>query len=180
MPTSTVLSQRWTPVTERGKGRRDTCRGKEMDWLRVFLSLEEMFNVNDFRLNDSALISRATKDEADISNLDFQTRIYFSRLFHRMTDKDWVIFLKNNGILGDNIQDMEAEEFSETELYASVFGKKTGKNAKEKMVKTVYNRTIKVNEIMEEIPYEVKLEYVKEFKEYFEEQVERIFAEYFD
>ena len=135
-----------------------------MDWLRGFLSLEEMFNVNDFRLNDSALISRATKDEADISNLDFQTRIYFSRLFHRMTDKDWVIFLKNNGMLGDNIQDMEAEEFSETELYASVFGKKTGKNAKEKMVKTVYNRTIKVNEIMEEIPYEVKLEYVKEFK----------------
>ena len=48
------------------------------------------------------------------------------------------------------------------------------------MVKTVYNRTIKVNEIMDEIPYEVKLEYLMEFKEYFEEQVERIFAEYFD
>ena len=61
---------------------------------------------------------------------------------------------------------MEADEFSETELYITVFGKKTGKNAKEKMVKTVYNRTIKVNEIMEEIPYEVKLEYVKEFKIY--------------
>ena len=73
---------------------------------------------------------------------------------------------------------MEAEEFSETELYASVFGKKTGKNTKEKMVKAVYNRTIKVNEIMEEIPYEVKLEYVKEFKEYFEEQVERILKDY--
>ena len=80
----------------------------------------------------------------------------------------------------DDIQDMEAEEFSEMELYASVFGKRTGKNAKEKMVKTVYNRTIKVNEIMDEIPYEVKLEYLMEFKEYFEEQVERIFAEYFD
>ena len=65
-----------------------------MDWLRGFLSLEEMFNVNDFRLNDSALISRATEDEADISNLDLQTRIYFSRLFHRMTDKDWVVFQK--------------------------------------------------------------------------------------
>lgn len=75
---------------------------------------------------------------------------------------------------------MEAEEFSEMELYASVFGKRTGKKAKEKMVKTVYNRTIKVNEIMDEIPYEVKLEYLMEFKEYFEEQVERIFAEYFD
>ena len=74
-----------------------------MDWLRGFLSLEEMFNVNDFRLNGPALISRATKDEADISNLDFQTRIYFSRLFHRMMDKDWVIFLKNNGMLGDDI-----------------------------------------------------------------------------
>ena len=80
----------------------------------------------------------------------------------------------------DDIQDMEAEEFSEMELYASVFGKRTGKNAKEKMVKTVYNRTIKVNEIMDEIPYEVKLEYLMEFKEYFEEQVERTFAEYFD
>ena len=80
----------------------------------------------------------------------------------------------------DDIQDMEAKEFSEMELYASVFGKRTGKNAKEKMVKTVYNRTIKVNEIMDEIPYEVKLEYLMEFKEYFEEQVERIFAEYFD
>ena len=45
----------------------------------------------------------------------------------------WVIFLKNNGMLGDDIQEMEAEEFSETELYASVFAKKTGKNAKEKM-----------------------------------------------
>ena len=66
------------------------------------------------------------------------------------------------------------------ELYASVFGKRTGKKAKVKMVKTVYNRTIKVNEIMDEIPYEVKLEYLMEFKEYFEEQVERIFAEYFD
>ena len=80
----------------------------------------------------------------------------------------------------DDIQDMEAKEFSEMELYASVFGKRTGKKAKEKMVKTVYNRTIKVNEIMDEIPYEVKLEYLMEFKEYFEEQVERIFAEYFD
>ena len=151
-----------------------------MDWLRGFLSLEEMFNVNDFRLNDPALTSRATEEEADISNLDLQTRIYFSRLFHRMTDKDWLIFLKNNGMLGDDVQEMEADEFSETELYITVFGKKTGKNAKEKMVKTVYNRTIKVNEIMEEIPYEVKLEYVKEFKEYFEEQVERILAEYFE
>ena len=81
-------------------------------------------------------------------------------------------------MLGDDIQDMEAEEFPETELYASVFWKKTGMNAKEKMVKTVYNRTMKVNEIMEEIPYEVKLEYVKEFKEYFEEQVERILKDY--
>ena len=52
-----------------------------------------MFNVNDFRLKDPALASRATEEEADISNLDLQTRIYFSRLFHRMTDKDWLIFL---------------------------------------------------------------------------------------
>ena len=69
---------------------------------------------------------------------------------------------------------MKAEEFLETELYTLVFGEKTGKNAREKMIKTVYNRTIKVNEIMEEIPYEVKQEYVKKFKEYLEEQVERI------
>ena len=59
-----------------------------------------MFNVNDFRLKDPALASRATEEEADISNLDLQTRIYFSRLFHRMTDKDWLIFLKNNCMLG--------------------------------------------------------------------------------
>ncbi|MCP6082643.1 hypothetical protein NL341_26975, partial [Klebsiella pneumoniae] len=59
-------------------------------------------------------------------------------------------------------------------------GKKTGANAKEKMTKTVYNRTIKVNKIMETIPYKVKIEYVKEFKEYFEEQVERIISEYFE
>ena len=64
--------------------------------------------------------------------------------------------------------------------YTDWTGKKIGKNAKEKMIKTVYNRTIKVNEIIEEIPYEVKLEYVKEFKEYFEEQVEHIIAEYFE
>ena len=38
MPTSTVLSQRWNPVTERGKGRRDTCRGKEMDSVPVLRS----------------------------------------------------------------------------------------------------------------------------------------------
>ena len=53
-------------------------------------------------------------------------------------------------------------------------------NAKEKMTKTVYNRTIKVNRIMDGIPYNVKKEYVKEFKEYFEEQVERIISEYFE
>lgn len=46
--------------------------------------------------------------------------------------------------------------------------------------KTVYNRTIKVNRIMDGIPYNVKKEYVKEFKEYFEEQVERIISEYFE
>lgn len=150
-----------------------------MDWLRGALSIEEMFDINDIRLNDPALVTRGTEYEADISNLDIHTRIYFSRLFHRMTDKDWLIFLKNNGMLGDDIQEMEAEEFTETELYATVFGRKTGKDAKKKMVKTVYNRALKVDEIMESIPYEVKLEYVREFKEYFEEQVERILAEYF-
>lgn len=33
---------------------------------------------------------------------------------------------------------------------------------------------------MDGIPYNVKKEYVKEFKEYFEEQVERIISEYFE
>ena len=66
------------------------------------------------------------------------------------------------------------------EAYYTVFGKKIGANAKEKMTKTVYNRTIKVNRIMDGIPYNVKKEYVKEFKEYFEEQVERIISEYFE
>ncbi|MBE6035104.1 MAG: hypothetical protein E7222_10475 [Clostridiales bacterium] len=151
-----------------------------MDWLEGALSIEEMFNVNDVRLNDPALTAKATEDEACISNLDVHTRVYFSRIFHRMNDKDWLVFLKDNGMLGDDIQEMEADEFIGTELYVTVFGKKTGKDAKKKMVKTVYNRSLKVDEIMKSIPYEVKLEYVNELKEYFEEQVERIFTEYFE
>lgn len=151
-----------------------------MDWLKGSLSIEEMFDINDVRLNDSSLVTGFTEDEINVSNLDSRTRSYFGKLFEKMTDKDWLVFLKNNGMLGDDLQDMEAEEFSETEIYYTVFGKKIGANAKEKMTKTVYNRTIKVNRIMDGIPYNVKKEYVKEFKEYFEEQVERIISEYFE
>lgn len=151
-----------------------------MDWLKGSLSIEEMFDINDVRLNDSSLVTGFTEDEINVSNLDSRTRSYFGKLFEKMKDKDWLVFLKNNGMLGDDLQDMEAEEFSETEIYYTVFGKKIGANAKEKMTKTVYNRTIKVNRIMDGIPYNVKKEYVKEFKEYFEEQVERIISEYFE
>lgn len=151
-----------------------------MDWLKGALSFEEMFDINDIRLNDPSLVTAFTENEINVSNLDSRTRSYFGKLFEKMTDKDWLVFLKNNGMLGDDLQEMEAEQFSETEIYYTVFGKKTGANAKEKMTKTVYNRTIKVNKIMETIPYKVKIEYVKEFKEYFEEQVERIISEYFE
>ena len=48
------------------------------------------------------------------------------------------------------------------------------------MIKTIYNRTLKVNEIMDSIPPEKQLEYIWEFKEYFEEQAERILSEYFE
>lgn len=150
-----------------------------MDWIKGSLSIEEMAKVNDIRLTDPILTTEFTENDINVSNLDARTRDYFCRLFHRMTDKDWLVFLKNNGMLGDELQEMEAEKFLETTLYLTVFGKKTGKNAKEKMIKSVYNRTNKANEIMDGIPYEVKLEYVKEFKEYFEEQVERIISEYF-
>ena len=66
MPTSTVLSQRWTPVTERGKGRRDTCRGKEMD---CHAGLQNAENARSLAYRD---------DPAFIPELDFVMELEWS------------------------------------------------------------------------------------------------------
>ena len=151
-----------------------------MDRLEGKLSMDEMYNSNDPRLNNQALVTDSVEKTFSVSNLDKPTRAYFAELFRKMNDKDWLILLKSRGMFGDVLKEMEADRFIQTDLYAKVIGRKTGKDAEKKMIKTIYNRNLKVNEIMDSIPPEKQLEYIWEFKEYFEEQAERILSEYFE
>lgn len=96
-------------------------------------------------------IQIAGKEEKQPFVLEEETKQILDEVFSNMSGLDYYIFLKEYGLLGEEIRKQEMDQFVKTETFLRLMDNDNSIRSEQDLVKMVYNKNSKIKKILKSI-----------------------------